>query len=94
MTIAIDPMPDISLLTLVQWLSPAFPTGAFAYSHGLEVAMAAGEVRDGCGLGLWLADVLERGSGWTDAVLLARGLVPAADLDALSDLARALAPSR
>ena len=31
-----------ALLTLVQWLSPAFPTGAFAYSHGLEQAVASG----------------------------------------------------
>ena len=30
-----------ALLSLVQWLSPAFPTGAFAYSHGLEQAIAA-----------------------------------------------------
>lgn len=93
MTIAIEPIPDTGLLSLIQWLSPAFPTGAFAYSHGLEVAMAGGEVRDGQGLRDWLGDVLERGSGWTDAVLLARGLQPEADLDALSDLARALAAS-
>jgi urease accessory protein len=84
---------DTSILSLVQWLSPAFPTGAFAYSHGLEVAMALGEVRDAHDLSLLLRDVLEHGSGWTDAVLLARGLLPDADLDALSDIARALAPS-
>lgn len=93
MTIATDHIPDTGLLALIQWLSPAFPTGAFACSHGLEVAMAAGEVRDGTGLRAWLADVLERGSGWTDAVLLARGLAVGGDLDGLSDMARALAAS-
>ena len=29
-------------LTLVQWLSPAFPTGAYAYSHGLEAVISEG----------------------------------------------------
>ncbi len=27
------------LMRLLTWLSPAFPTGAFAYSHGLEWAV-------------------------------------------------------
>jgi urease accessory protein len=27
------------LLLLLTWMSPAFPTGAFAYSHGLEWAI-------------------------------------------------------
>ena len=27
------------LLLLLNWISPAFPTGAFAYSHGLEWAI-------------------------------------------------------
>ena len=39
--------PDATaLLSLVQWLSPAFPTGAFAYSHGLEQAVSVGDVAD------------------------------------------------
>jgi urease accessory protein len=33
---------DADLLTLVQWLSPAFPVGGFAYSHGLEWAISEG----------------------------------------------------
>ena len=28
------------------WLSPAFPTGAFAYSHGLEWAVEAGDINE------------------------------------------------
>ncbi len=32
-------MNDNSLLRLLAWLSPAFPTGAYAYSHGLEWAV-------------------------------------------------------
>lgn len=82
-----------AFLSLVQWLSPAFPTGAFAYSHGLEAAMAGGGVTDAMTLRDWVAGVLRHGAGRTDAILLARGMDPDADLDALADLARALAGS-
>lgn len=81
------------LLTLVQWLSPAFPTGGFAYSHGLEAAIASGEVTEAAQLRQWLADVLEFGAGRQDAVLLVHALMPGADHGALDSLARALAPS-
>jgi len=80
-------------LSLQHWLSPAFPTGAFAYSHGLEQVIARGDVLDGAGLELWLADVLRYGSGWQDAVLLSLGLRDGADLEALDALSRALQPS-
>lgn len=83
----------LALLSLVQWLSPAFPTGGFAYSHGLETAMVAGDVTDADTLRDWVAGVLRHGAGRTDAILLARGMDVGADLDALSDLARALAGS-
>lgn len=82
-----------ALLTLVQWLSPAFPIGAFAYSHGLEAVIAAGDVRDAGALRQWLADVLEFGTGRTDAILLAHALRDGADHAALAALARALAPT-
>lgn len=81
------------LLTLVQWLSPAFPTGAFAYSHGLEQVVAEGGVRDAASFRDWLAGVLAHGAGWQDAVLLSLALRPGADHAALAGLARALAPS-
>lgn len=82
-----------ALLSVVQWLSPAFPTGAFAYSHGLETAIHAGVVHDSASMRDWLAGVLHHGAGWQDAVLLAQALAPQADPDALDDLARALAPA-
>jgi urease accessory protein len=81
------------LLVLMQWLSPAFPVGGFAYSHGLEWAISAGEVTGAAELCEWLSDVLEHGAGRVDATLLAQAMDPAADLDGLADLARALAPS-
>jgi urease accessory protein len=82
-----------ALLTLVQWLSPAFPTGAFAYSHGLERVIAAGDVTDAASFEEWLRNILHLGAGWQDAVLLAHALAPDADHTALDALARALAPS-
>ena len=60
-----------SVLTLHQWLSPAFPVGAFAYSHGLEQAIADGTVSDASGLDGWLGVLLREGSAQADAVLLA-----------------------
>jgi urease accessory protein len=86
------PEPDAeALLTLSQWLSPAFPTGAYAYSHGLEWAIGAGEVHDAASLRAWLAGVLRHGSGRSDAILLAHALSPASDPAALAELATALA---
>lgn len=86
----IDPA---ALLVLMQWLSPAFPTGAFAYSHGMETAIQAGELPDAGAVAGWIGDVLEWGAGWGDAVILAHALAPGADHAGLADLACALAPT-
>lgn len=88
-------LPDegTALLMLVQWLSPAFPVGAYAYSHGLEAVIATDEVRDAAALRQWVADVLEYGAGRTDAILLAHALREGADHAGLATLARALAPT-
>jgi urease accessory protein len=77
----------------MQWLSPAFPTGGFAYSHGLEQVIADGGLRNAAGLRDWIRDVLLHGAGRNDALLLVAGLNPDADRDALDDIARAMAPS-
>ncbi len=58
-------------LTLAQWLSPAFPISAFAYSHGLEQAVAMGDVTDGRTLTVWLEDVLHHGSIPVDVAVMA-----------------------
>ena len=58
-----------ALLHLLAWLSPAFPTGGFAYSHGLEWAVECGDVRDAATLRDWVEDVLRHGAGRTDAIL-------------------------
>lgn len=80
------------LLLLLTWMSPAFPIGAFAYSHGVEWAIESGDVTDGATLTGWIGDLLTRGSGWNDAVLFARCWEE--DVSALNELALALPISR
>ena len=82
-----------ALLTLTQWLSPAFPIGAFAHSQGLEAAIASGQVTDAASLQDWIEGVLLFGSARNDAIFLlaARN---GGDLADLSDLARAYMPSQ
>ncbi len=60
-----------SLLLLLNWMSPAFPIGAFAYSHGLEQAIADGRLRNAEDVEIWISDLLVRGSGWNDAIFFA-----------------------
>lgn len=83
-----------SLLRLLAWLSPAFPVGAYAYSHGLEQAVEDGDVTDGDALCGWLTDILRHGSGHNDAILLRHAHRAGVDVTALNDLAVALALSR
>jgi urease accessory protein len=83
-------------LPLFAWLSPGFPVGAYAYSHGLEWAAEDGDVTDEASLVAWLTDVLTHGAGRNDAILLAhayRAFGDSAALDAVNELALALAPS-
>ena len=64
-------MRDDLALPLLVWLSPAFPVGAFAYSHGLEWAHEAGDVHNLESAREWIADLVSYGSGRNDAILLA-----------------------
>ncbi|QFT74894.1 Urease accessory protein UreF (plasmid) [Ruegeria sp. THAF33] len=61
---------NADILTLTQWLSPAYPVGGFAYSHGLEAAIEQGRVAGADQTGDWVATVLQHGSGWNDALFL------------------------
>ncbi len=85
-----------ALLRLMAWLSPAFPVGAFAYSHGLERAVHDGLVADRDSLSDWIEALITHGSGWNDAVLAAESRRRAAeggDLAELAALGEALAGS-
>jgi urease accessory protein len=81
---------------LAAWLSPSFPIGAFSYSHGLERAVEAGEVRCERTLARWLDELLRFGSGRSEAVLFGCGFDAALERAALvevAELAHALRPS-
>jgi len=86
------------ILPLFAWLSPSYPVGCFAYSHTLEWAVEAGDVRDEATLVAWLADLMTLGFCRNDALLLSHAYraVVAEDDAALADineLALALSPS-
>ncbi len=85
------------LLRLLAWLSPAFPTGGYAYSHGLEWAVESGDVYDAATLSAWIEDVLLHGTGRNDLILLRhahRHLGNATALAHIAELAAAATPSR
>ncbi|WP_377848915.1 urease accessory protein UreF [Bosea sp. UC22_33] len=86
-----------TLARLMTWLSPAFPVGSFAYSHGLERAVHDGLIRDRQSLREWLETLLEQGSAWNDAVLLAeawRTIGAGDDIADVAELAEAMSGSR
>ena len=59
------------LYRLLAWLSPAYPIGAFSYSHGIETAVEEGFVKDRASLVTWLRTVLRDGTGRVDGALFA-----------------------
>jgi urease accessory protein len=61
-------LPPLALLRLQAWLSPAFPTGSYSYSHGLEWAVDAGHIHDRESLVDWLDADLCYGSGRNEAI--------------------------
>ena len=56
---------------LAALFSPAFPIGAFSYSHGIEAAIASGDVNDAATAHDWIETILLGGSGRNDAILMA-----------------------
>lgn len=88
-----------ALQKLLTWLSPAFPVGTFAWSAGLESAIADRTVSDSAALQNWLEGILAHGGIRTDAILLAHawrveeGDITPATLADLADLALALTPA-
>ena len=86
------------LVKLQAWFSPAFPVGAFNYSHGLEWAVEAGHARTASSLSAWIEGVLRYGSGRSDAIILcaiwrAVSHQDWSEVDEISSLAAALQPT-
>lgn len=86
------------------WLSPSFPVGAYAYSHGLEAAVAQHLVTSRPACEAWLRNLLLQGSARTDLILLAvtwrrvcewtaQALTSTPSLQDVNSLALALQPS-
>ena len=73
----------------MQWLSPAFPIGGFAYSHGLEWAINKGHVSNREELKKWISDLLEYGSLKNDAILI-KLVLQGSDPKEINELAMAL----
>ena len=59
---------SLGFLRLQTWLSPAFPTGAYSYSHGIEWAVETGDIHDCESLVDWLDADLCYGSGRNEAI--------------------------
>jgi urease accessory protein len=83
-------------LPLMIWLSPSFPVGAFAYSHGLEWAFESGDLQDAKSLRDWLDALVRLGSLHNDLVLFAAAFRAVRDRDdpalqEIAELALALA---
>jgi len=84
---------------LFLWLSPAFPIGSFAYSHGLEWAVASEAIVTHEDLFEWIETLLTHGSGRNDLLLLASSFRAMQEGDEqlaqeINQLALALSPSR
>ncbi|WP_320194899.1 urease accessory protein UreF [Agrobacterium rosae] len=85
-----------ALLRLMAWMSPAFPVGAFSYSGGLESAVNDRRLSTALDLRNWISLLLQRGTLWNDAVLLAQAWRCHEDREELAELtqlAQALAGS-
>lgn len=65
-----EDMKGKDFLRLLSWISPAFPTGGYAYSHGLEWAVENGDVHNVASLCQWIEALLHHGSLQNDLILL------------------------
>ena len=87
-----------ALYRLLSWLSPGYPVGAFAYSHGLEQAVESGAVTGADSLVYWIETVLMFGAGRVDGVLFREAWQAAAredwkSLDEIAELGAAFQPT-
>jgi urease accessory protein len=71
----------LARLRLQTWLSPAFPTGSYSYSHGLEWAVEAMHIHDRKSLVDWLEADLCYGSGRNEVIFFSEAWRCAIDDD-------------
>jgi len=63
-------MLDLSLVRLLQFVSPALPVGAFAYSQGLESAVVQGLLDDDLSTESWICGLLNQSLSQLDLPML------------------------
>ena len=81
---------DDSLFRLMSWLSPAYPVGAYSFSHGIEYAVDAGLVTDVESVRNWIATIMAAGNAFADLVFVAAAWDSAPDdLPGLNEFALA-----
>ncbi len=90
---------SLPTVALMAWLTPSFPVGSFAFSHGIEWAVEAGDVRDATSAADWIGALLAHGGPRNDAIVLANAWQAVTDGDRVAlvqsnELALALAGSR
>ena len=76
-----------ALYKLQSWLSPSYPVGAYAFSHGLENAVDTLLVTDANDVTEWVGDTVSVGNGFADLVFLAAAWEAVASASELSDIA-------
>ena len=91
-----DGLSGDSLVRLMTWLSPAYPVGGYAYSHGLEYAVECQLVRDEASLVRWIEGIIAFGAGRMDGVFFAEAwrAVANGDETALAEVAERAAVLR
>lgn len=84
-----------SIYKLLSWMSPAYPVGSYAFSHGLENAIERGLVADEDDARQWIGDLLRYGNGFADLVFAAAAwdAVHDDELRELNDFVLAFQPS-
>lgn len=62
---------NAALYKLQTWLSPSYPVGAYAFSHGIENAVEVDLVRIAADVTDWVGTIVSSGNGYADLVFLA-----------------------
>ena len=76
-----------ALYKLQSWLSPSYPVGAYAFSHGLENAVDTELVNHVSDVTDWVGSVVSSGNGFADLVFLAAAWEASSDALALEEIA-------
>lgn len=89
LTLMTDVSPAIGgdFLRLLSWVSPAFPTGGYAYSHGLEWVVEYGSVHDVATLCCWVSTLFAHGSLGNDLIILHTAWDAGEDVATLKEIA-------